>query len=60
MCTSTSWAPCGLSRILSYCQLSFYQLISRPELDRVLQIAARVLLQTDWVMWVKYLLRHLV
>lgn len=58
MCTSTSWAPCCLSRLLAYGQLSFYLLISRPELDRVLQIAARVLLQTDWVMWGKYLLRH--
>ena len=53
MCTSTSWAPCGLNRLLAYGQVSFYQLTSRPELDRYLQIAARV-----WVMWVKYLLRH--
>lgn len=59
MCTSTTWAPCGLSRLLAYGQLSLYQLISRPELDRYLQVAARLLLQTDWVMWVKYLLRHL-
>lgn len=58
MCTSTTWAPCGLSRLLAYGQVSFYQLISRPELDRYLQIAARVLLQTELVMWVKYLLRH--